>query len=140
GVECATRQSVFWMDDQAAAEENYDRYSGCAFTSFVAYEWTGTPNAANLHRNVIFRNATVPAVPVSYIDQPTPQCLWATLKTQCQDALTDCDWLAIPHNSNLSGEGLMFLPENADHSRLTAADAATRPAMETLVEIYQLQG
>jgi hypothetical protein len=140
GVECNARQSVFWLDHQAAAEENYDRTAACTFTSFVAYEWTGTPNRANLHRNVIFRNATVPALPVSYIDQQTPQGLWATLKTQCQDALSGCDWLAIPHNSNISGPGLMFVPENADGSPLTAADAATRAAMEPLVEIYQHKG
>jgi Protein of unknown function (DUF3604) len=34
----------------------------------------------------------------------------------------------------------MFLPENADGSPLTAADAATRAAMEPLVEIYQHKG
>src|SRR5262245_36532426 len=140
GVECIARQSVFWLDDQAAAEEHYDRSSACTFTSFVAYEWTGTPNEANLHRNVIFRNATVPAVPVSYIDQQTPQGLWATLKSKCQDALPGCDWLAIPHNSNVSGTGRMFAPENADGSPLTAGDAATRAAMEPLVEIYQHKG
>src|SRR5262249_28767848 len=68
----------------------------------------------------------------------TPQGLWATLKAQCQETLAGCDWLAIPHNSNLSGpNGLMFMPENADMSPLTAADAATRAAMEPLVEIYQ---
>ena len=140
GVECVSRQSVFWLDHQAAAEEHYDRSSACTFTSFVAYEWTGTPSFANLHRNVIFRNATVPSVPVTYIDQHTAQGLWATLKTLCQDALPGCDWLAIPHNSNISGNGLMFMPENADHSPLTAADAATRAAMEPLVEIYQHKG
>jgi len=140
GSACVTRESVFWMDHQAAAEEHYDRSSACSFTSFVAYEWTGTPNLGNLHRNVIFRNATVPTLPVSYIDQPNPQGLWAALKAQCQDSLPGCDWLAIPHNSNLSGNGLMFLPENADGSPLTAADAATRAAMEPLVEIYQHKG
>ena len=141
GIECDGRHSVFWLDDQAAAEEHYDRSAACTFTSFVGYEWSATPNFANLHRNVIFRNATVPALPVSYIDQQTPQGLWAALKTRCQDALAGCDWLAIPHNSNLSGPtGRMFLPENADGSPLTAADAATRAAMEPLVEIYQHKG
>jgi hypothetical protein len=146
GSECSSRESVFWLDHQQAAEENYDRSSACAFTSFVAYEWTGTPNYANLHRNVIFRNAAVPAVPVTYLDQQTPRGLWASLTSACQDAVAGCDWLAIPHNSNLSGaNGLMFLPENAPATGtggtpLTAADAATRAAMEPLVEIYQHKG
>ena len=99
-ADCASRQSLFWQDLQAAAEEFYDRSSACTFTSFVAYEWSGTPASANLHRNVIFRNAAVPALPVTYIEQQTPQGLWATLKAQCQDSLASCDWLAIPHNSN----------------------------------------
>jgi hypothetical protein len=138
-ADCASRHSLFWQDLQAAAEEFYDRSSACAFTSFVAYEWTGTPALANLHRNVIFRNAAVPALPVTYLEQQTPQGLWATLETQCQDSLASCDWLAIPHNSNVS-IGRMFLPENADGSQLTAADAAARAAMEPLVEIYQVKG
>jgi hypothetical protein len=138
-ADCASRQSLFWQDLQAAAEEFYDRSSACTFTSFVAYEWTGTPAGANLHRNVIFRNAAVPALPVTYLEQQTPQGLWTTLKAQCQDSLARCDWLAIPHNSNVSN-GRMFAPENADGSQLTAADAATRAAMEPLVEIYQFKG
>jgi uncharacterized protein DUF3604 len=138
-ADCASRQSLFWQDLQAAAEEFYDRSSACTFTSFLAYEWSATPGGANLHRNVIFRNAAVPALPVTYNEQQTPQGLWAMLKAQCQDSLASCDWLAIPHNSNLS-LGRMFKPENADLSPLTAADAATRAAMEPLVEIYQTKG
>jgi hypothetical protein len=138
-ADCASRQSLFWQDLQAAAEEFYDRSSACTFTSFVAYEWTGTPAGANLHRNVIFRNAAVPVLPVTYLEQRTPQGLWAMLEAQCQDSLATCDWLAIPHNSNVS-KGRMFAPENADGSQLTAADAATRAAMEPLVEIYQVKG
>jgi hypothetical protein len=140
-ADCASRQSLFWLETQAAAEEFYDRSAACTFTSFVGYEWTGTPDAANLHRNVIFRNAVVPALPVTYIEQQKPQNLWAELKVRCQDTLAGCDWLAIPHNSNISGpEGRMFLPENADGNPLTTADAATRAAMEPLVEIYQHKG
>jgi hypothetical protein len=107
-ADCASRQSLFWQDLQAAAEEFYDRSSACTFTSFVAYEWTGTPGGANLHRNVIFRNAAVPALPVTYLEQQTPQGLWATLEAQCPDSLAGCDWLVlktIPSNF-----------DNADHS------------------------
>jgi hypothetical protein len=83
----------------------------------------------------------VPELPVTYIEQQAPQNLWADLKAKCQDTLPGCDWLAIPHNSNISGpEGRMFLPENADGSALTTADAATRAAMEPLVEIFQAKG
>ncbi len=136
---CRAQDSVIWQEEQSAAEQFYDRTAACSFTTFVAYEWTGTPNFANLHRNVIFRNEQVPALPISYLQEQTPQGLWAQLQTQCVDAGTGCDVLAIPHNSNVSN-GLMFEALNADGSPLTAADAATRAAYEPLVEIIQHKG
>ena len=139
GADCLAEASLVWQDIQAAAEEFYDRTAACTFTTFVAYEWSGQPGGNNLHRNVIFRNTVVPALPTSYMEQPTPQGLWATLQSQCFDGLPGCDVLAIPHNPNASG-GLMFAPVNADGSPLTAADAAFRSSMEPLVEMNQHKG
>jgi hypothetical protein len=132
-VNCLGEASLVWQDTQAAAEQFYDRSAACGFTTFVGYEWTGNTGVRNLHRNVIFRNADVPPLPITYIEQPTPQGLWAELQTQCLDAGNDCDVLAIPHNSNLS-DGLMFVPP-AD-----VAEAATRAAMEPVVEVTQHKG
>src|SRR5438094_1642316 len=132
-VDCLAEASLVWQDTQAAAEEFYDRTAACTFTTFAAYEWSGQPGGNNLHRNVIFRNAVVPALPTSYMEQPTPQGLWATLQSQCVDGLPGCDVLAIPHNPNASG-GLMFAPV------ATAADAAFRASMEPLVEMNQHKG
>jgi hypothetical protein len=139
GADCLAEASLVWQDIQAAAEEFYDRTAACTFTTFVGYEWSGQPGGNNLHRNIIFRNATVPALPTSYMEQPTPQGLWATLQSQCLDGLPGCDVLAIPHNPNASG-GLMFAPVNADNSPLTAADATFRSSMEPLVEMNQHKG
>ncbi len=138
-ADCLAEASLVWQDTQAAAEEFYDRTAACAFTTFVGYEWSGQPGGNNLHRNVIFRNAVVPALPTSYMEQPTPQGLWTTLQSQCLDGLPGCDVLAIPHNPNASG-GLMFAPVNADNSALTATDAAFRSSMEPLVEMNQHKG
>jgi len=139
GTVCLSEASLVWQDIQAAAEEFYDRTAACGFTTFVAYEWAANTNIQNLHRNVIFRNEVVPALPISYVEQPTPQGLWNALKVQCLDGPARCDVLGIPHNSNISN-GVMFLPENADGSPLTAADAAFRSSMEPLVEIMQHKG
>lgn len=139
GAICRAQDSVIWQTVQAAAEEFYDRTDACSFTTLVAYEWSGTPLNANLHRNVIFRNEQVPALPTSYIQEPTVQGLWARLQAQCLDGLDRCDVLAIPHNSNVSN-GLMFEPVNADGSPLNAADAATRAGFEPLVEMFQHKG
>lgn len=144
-ADCQAGASVVWKDMQDVAEQFYDRTAECSFTTFIGYEWTGNPQSstvitgANLHRNVIFRNAVVPDLPVSYIEQPKPQNMWRALRAQCQEKGTGCDWLAIPHNSNISG-GQMFLTENADGSPMTAPDARERATSEPLVEIYQSKG
>ncbi len=137
--ECLAEASLVWQDTQAAAEEFYDRTAACTFTTFVAYEWSGQPGGNNLHRNVIFRNAVVPALPTSYMEQPTAEGLWNTLQSQCLDGLSGCDVLAIPHNPNVSG-GLMFRPANSDGTPLTADDAFFRASFEPLVEINQHKG
>jgi len=139
GSNCLTQASLIWQDTQAAAEEFYDRSAACNLTTFVAYEWSGQPGGNNLHRNVIFRNTAVPALPTSYMEEPSPEGLWGALHGDCLDTATGCDVLAIPHNPNASG-GKMFAPTNSDGSALTAAGAAARAAMEPLVEMNQHKG
>lgn len=141
---CQERASVIWNATQEAAARAYDDSAACTFTSFVGYEWTGTPNAQNIHRNVIFRNNAVPGLPVSYVDESTPQGLWTALKKQCLDAPAlngRCDVLVIPHNSNLSN-GLMFagLEDANGDPLITAGEAAFRAAMEPLIEVVQHKG
>jgi hypothetical protein len=47
------------------------------FTAFAAYEWTSTPNASNLHRNIFFKDsAKVPEVPFSAFDSQAQEALW----------------------------------------------------------------
>ncbi len=136
---CAATLASAWQEVQDAAEEAYDRTSACAFTTLVAYEWTGTAAGNNLHRNVIFRTRTVPRVPVSFIDAYTPERLWSALESTCLESGTECDVLAIPHNGNLSG-GDMFVPLRDDDAPYTREDAARRARLEPLVEIYQHKG
>lgn len=129
----------------------------------------------NLHRNIIFRNANVPARPLSYIDAPTgcgagqrcqgytgangdfpagafstagpagdpaagislgsPSAMLRRLASECNPGSPGgpCQFLSIPHNSNLSGGAMFLLPENP-------ADARTRGEHERLVEIFQIKG
>ena len=74
GSQCADFAKSPWQDIQDISNA---ANQPCEFTSFVAYEYTGTPGTSNYHRNVIFRNASVPALPVSYIDAPIDSKLWA---------------------------------------------------------------
>jgi hypothetical protein len=137
---CEAQASLVWTEVQDAAELHYDRSTACSFTTFVGYEWTGAPAARNLHRNVIFRNADVPALPISYVEEPRAEGLYQQLDAQCLEAVGSCDVLSIPHNSNLS-DGLLFRPLNSDDlTELTVEDAALRARMEPLVEITQHKG
>ncbi len=136
---CRAAAVTPWGIVRDAAEEFYDRSAACAFTTFVAYEWTGSPGSNNIHRNVIFRNAAVPALPTTYYDTPQPRELWRRLSADCLDGLPGCDVLTIPHNSNLSN-GLMFQTIRADGQPITAEDARARAAFEPLVEIMQHKG
>lgn len=136
---CAETLHAAWQEIQDAAEAAYDRTSACTFTSFVGYEWSGSRGGSNAHRNVIFRNRSVPARPVSYLDVTTAEGLWGVLESGCLDTDTPCDVLAIPHNANLSA-GTMFVPVSDDDRPYDAAMAARRRALEPLVEIYQHKG
>ncbi len=85
-----------WKEIQQAAEAAYDRSEDCAFTSFVGYEWTGGifPESllvANIHGNVIFRNAVVPALPTSYVEANNALALWRRLDDQCLGNDSGCD-------------------------------------------------
>jgi hypothetical protein len=138
GRDCRAAAATPWSETRAAAEAFQDRSAACAFTTFVGYEWTGAPGGRNLHRNVLFRNASVPPLPISYVEEPTPEGLWAALERDCLragPAAPGCDVLVIPHNSNLSDGRMFALPPGLD-----AGSARARAAMEPLVEVMQHKG
>jgi hypothetical protein len=137
GGRCAAAASAPWQRIRDAATAAND---ACSFTTFVAYEWTGM-RPGLIHRNVIFRGDHVPALPVSYADEPTPRGLWRALDRQCLDAGTGCDVLAIPHNSNTS-RGFMFALEHPDTGEREeqVREARLRQRLEPLVEIMQHKG
>ena len=146
GERCREEAAVVWKDIQAAAEEAYDRTEECSFTSFVGYEWTASVgNGENLHRNVIFRNAKVPGYAPSWVETPSAFDLWDHLQRDCIEGVAGCDVLTIPHNSNLSGPGLMFAsakltgPQDAGLP-VSAEEAALRQRWEPLIEIMQHKG
>ena len=136
---CHAQALTLWQDIQAAAEEAYDRTPACRFTSFVGYEWTAMPGNANLHRNVVFRNAEVPKLPTSNFDTGNDErVLWARLQKECRDA-GKCDVLTIPHNGNLSNGLLYKIPDTVAQEN-TAAYARLRSFWEPVSEIHQGKG
>ncbi len=139
GRRCRQAALAPWREIQAAAEAAYDRSEACRFTSFVGYEWSGSPDSNMIHRNVIFRNERVQELPTSYIEVRTGEGLWQRLQEECLDRDDGCDVLAIPHNSNLSG-GRLFLAEREDGRPLDAATARRRARLERLAEVIQHKG
>ena len=128
-----------WQEIQTAAEEAYDRSAGCSFTSFVGYEWSGNPDGAMIHRNVVFRNERVPELPATYVEERTGEALWRLLRAGCLERGDGCDAIAIPHNSNLSA-GRLFRVETESGAPISREDALLRSRLEVLAEITQHKG
>ncbi|MDP6828720.1 MAG: DUF3604 domain-containing protein [Pseudomonadales bacterium] len=139
GELCREYARTPWQHMAQAANEAYDRSAACTFTSFVAYEYTGTPGTSNYHRNVVFRNANVPELPVSYVDAPYDSLLWRKLDAACT-ADAGCDYLTIPHNSNLANGRMapyMRLKPTLENRREYAQKRLER---EPIMEIFQHKG
>ena len=122
-----------WRETIAAAERHNDPGR---FTTFIAYEFTGSPENQNLHRNVIFRGSAAPEVPFSRLDSFNPEELWAWMDRNREAGI---EALAIPHNSNGSN-GLMFRLATYAGEPLDAAYTEIRTRNEPLVEITQTKG
>lgn len=136
---CGDAATSAWAEVREAAAQAQDPTDACAFTSFVAYEWSASPGTKNLHRNVIFADEHVPALPPSYFDAPQEEALWDALERECVRGTPGCDVLTIPHNSNLSA-GLMFEPVDGAGAPIDADYAKRRAELEPLVEIFQHKG
>ncbi len=122
-----------WKVAVAAAEEHN---APGRFTAFAAFEWSGAPKGANLHRNVIFRDANVPDAPLSYVDANREDALWEWMAGLEQKGMK---LLAIPHNSNAS-KGMMFAATDAKGDPINLEYAERRQHFEPLIEIMQIKG
>ena len=128
-----------WAETLNAAERHNDPG---VFTTFAGYEFTAMTivsqeegSAANLHRNVIFRNEAPDQI-FSTLDSRNPEDLWDWMTDQRSNGI---DSLAIPHNSNGSNVE-MFALSTYYGEPLTEAYALTRLKNEPLVEITQIKG
>ncbi|WP_308910543.1 DUF3604 domain-containing protein [Pseudokordiimonas caeni] len=126
-----------WLEVVDAAEAHNEPGT---FTAFSGWEWSSTPDGANLHR-VVFTSSDADTarkfVPFSAIDSVKPEALWAWL--EATKAATGADFIAIPHNSNIS-KGLMFDSVDSEGRPITAEYARTRAKWEPVAEVTQIKG
>ncbi len=130
-------QTAAWSLYVDAAEQNNDPGT---FTALIGWEWTLTPGGKNLHRVVFTPSDAETAkrfLPLSARDGPRPEDLWSWLE-ETSDRL-GIDFVAIPHNSNLS-QGLMFDMVDSDGRPISTEYARTRMRWEPMVEVLQMKG
>jgi hypothetical protein len=132
----AIRQNI-WGKQVDAAERNNEPGK---FTAFIGWEWTVHPGGKNLHR-VVFTTANAETarkfLPFTANDSQKPEDLWAWLDKTRRE--TGAEFIAIPHNSNLSG-GLMFDMVDSAGRPMTAEYARMRIRWEPVMEVTQAKG
>jgi len=106
------------------------------FTALIGFEWSGAPNGGNLHRNVIYRDAHVPDMPVSSYEMRREDQLWGWM---AEHEALGRKALAIPHNSNAS-KLMMFPDVDANGDSIDLEYAQTRQHFEPLIEMMQIKG
>jgi len=110
------------------------------FTTFAAWEYTPTPNGANLHRIVMTDAEPEKAkayLPYSTNNSGNPEDLWRWLSNT--SAETGADFVSIPHNSNIS-KGRMFARVDFEGRPITADYARLRANWEPVAEVTQIKG
>ena len=122
-----------WKNTIAAAERHYQPG---VFSTLIAFEWTFVRKGGNLHRNILFRDGTVPELPMSRYDLANEEQLWGWLAQQEKAGVKS---IAVPHNSNAS-KGLMFSETNSAGAPIDKAYAELRAHFERAIEMMQVKG
>lgn len=122
-----------WQLTITAAADNYEPG---VFSTLAGFEWSAAPSGGSMHRNILFRDLNVPAVPFTSIDSGDEEKLWDWMETQ---EVAGRRLIAIPHNSNAS-KGFMFEPEDNSGNPIDAVYAERRSHFERLIEVMQVKG
>ncbi|MAG31217.1 MAG: hypothetical protein CL908_10065 [Deltaproteobacteria bacterium] len=129
-----------WQSTQKATERWNDTTSACRFTAFHGWEHSYSVNQSKVHRNVIFRNASVPEIPISSLEAPEAIDLWDRLDALCTNVGTGCEVLTIPHNPNVSNGRLFEITWARESAEEQRRQASVRARIERLVEVMQIKG
>ncbi len=111
-----------------------------AFTAFIGYEWSSSPDGNNLHRVLVYRDDGDRArrlLPYAAYDSSDPEDLWKWMAEY--EKATNGRVLAIAHNGNLSN-GVMFAVETLSGEPINRDYAERRAKWEPLYEVTQMKG
>ena len=110
------------------------------FSAIIGWEWTSNNGGANLHRVVFMPqdgDVAKQFIPYTALESDDPEDLWDWLDET--SARTGADFVAIPHNPNIS-IGLMFPEVRLNGQPVDEAYAKQRMKWEKNVEITQIKG
>ncbi len=129
--------STHWHSIIDAAERHNDPGK---FTTLIGWEYTPTPDGANLHRIVFTPEDGETAkkfLPFSSLESPNPEDLWQWLGET--KASTGADFISIPHNSNIS-KAKMFARTTYEGDPIDEGYARLRSTWEQVAEVTQIKG
>ncbi len=130
-------RSSIWQESVAAAERHNEPGK---FTALIGWEWSSLPKGQNLHRIIFMPEGGDVAeqfIPFSAFDSDVESDFWAWLDKTSKE--TGADFVAIPHNGNISN-GLMFPLTNRAGQAIDANYAETRMRWEPVYETTQIKG
>ncbi len=137
---CRASLASAWQETQRATERWNDTSESCRFTTFHGWEHSYSVDQSKVHRNVIFRNASVPEIPISSLEAPEALELWNRLDALCTNAGAGCEVLTIPHNPNVSNGRLFEITWADEPLEEQRRQARQRARLERLVEMMQVKG
>jgi len=130
-------RKTLWAESYEAAERHNEPGK---FTSFIGWEWSSIPNGQNLHRIVFMPEGADVAkqfIPFNAFDSDVESKFWDWLESTSKR--TGANFVAIPHNSNISN-GLMFPLTDRAGNPITLSYARTRMKWEPVIEMTQIKG
>ncbi len=140
GMLCREELLSAWRSTQRATERWNDTTESCSFTTFHGWEHSYSVNMSKVHRNVIFRNSSVPEIPISSLEAPDAIELWDRLDALCTNTGSGCEALTIPHNANVSNGRLFEISWKRESLEEQRRQASVRARMDRVVEMMQVKG
>ncbi len=139
-ADCRAALRSVWLETQRVTERWNDTSERCTFTTFHGWEHSNSSDMSKIHRNVLFRNASVPELPISSLEAPAAVELFDRLDALCTNTQSGCEAITIPHNPNVSNGRLFHVDWKEQSRREQERRARQRLRLDRVVEMMQVKG